>query len=64
MQFTARPAAMQTMQEPNMKLSKLIADLQSEHDSRGDVEVKLDIDGFDCNPTVEWYEPKGLVYLW
>ncbi|AVO21378.1 hypothetical protein SEA_CEPENS_70 [Mycobacterium phage Cepens] len=33
-------------------------------DERGDVEVKIDADGIDCDPQPEWSESMRLLYLW
>lgn len=47
-----------------MKISSLITALQATQAERGDIEVKLDIDGSDCDPDLIWCERKQLVYLW
>lgn len=47
-----------------MKISALISELQTALLERGDVEVKLDIDGCDCDPDIAWFERKRVLYLW
>lgn len=48
-----------------MKVSALIAALQTAQDDHGDdIEVKLDVEGCDCDPDIQWYERKQILYLW
>lgn len=47
-----------------MKISEVITKLQDELAEHGDVEVKLDIEGVNCNPDFYWHERTQFLYLW
>lgn len=47
-----------------MKLTSVIARLQGELVAHGDVEVKLDIDGSNVDPDINYFDADGVLFLW